>query len=341
MYFKKEDVITETTHFSFSNSDNDTLNIAFGTDKNFLFGCAISIASILLKNSGQHLAFHVFTDTLEPENRERFNVLAKQYNTSITLYIVNCDWLKCLPSTKNWSYAIYFRFIATDYFYNQLNKIIYLDSDIICNGSLQELVTLDIGENIIAAVAEGENLWWKKCADRLGIPAIKNGYFNSGFLLINLKNWHQHNITTKTIIMLMDKDITGKISYPDQDILNILLPGHIIFLDKKYNTQFSINYELKCKFGEHYPHPITDNTVFIHYIGPTKPWHEWAEYPSTKFFYLAKECSPWASISLEKPTTSSQLRYSAKHYLKKKKYSLFLIKTIKYFYKKLVSIVVK
>ncbi|KAA8997303.1 lipopolysaccharide 3-alpha-galactosyltransferase [Affinibrenneria salicis] len=338
MYFNKNDVITETIEFSFSATPDTpaTLNISFGTDKNFLFGCAISIASILVNNPGQQLAFHVFTDTLEADEREKFSALAQQYNTTITLYIVNCDWLKRLPSTKNWSYAIYFRFIITDYFSKILDKIVYLDSDITCNGSLQELIDLDISDYIIAAVAEGERGWWAKCARRLATPTIGKGYFNSGFLLINLKKWHEHNITQKTMEMLMDNQSKGKISYPDQDILNILLPGHILFLDKKYNTQFSINYELKCKFGQTYPHPINDNTVFIHYIGPTKPWHAWADYPSTQFFQQAKLHSPWKEVPLQEPQDANQLRYCAKHMFHRKKiihsfyfHCLYLLKKIK------------
>ncbi|MDX5629726.1 MULTISPECIES: lipopolysaccharide 3-alpha-galactosyltransferase [unclassified Brenneria] len=321
MYFNKNDVITETIEFSFSAEPESkpALNISFGTDKNFLFGCAISIASILMNNPSQQLAFHVFTDTLENDEREKFRELAQQYNTTITFYIVNCGWLKQLPSTKNWSYAIYFRFIITDYFSNTLDKIVYLDSDITCNGSLQELIDLDISHHIIAAVAEGSHNWWAKCAQRLATPTIEKGYFNSGFLLINLKKWHEFNVTQKTMSLLTDNKTKGKISYPDQDILNILLPGHILFLDKKYNTQFSINYELKCKPGQTYPHPINDSTVFIHYIGPTKPWHAWADYPSTRFFQQAKQHSPWKDMPLQEPQDANQLRYCAKHMFHRKK----------------------
>ncbi|MBE5212881.1 lipopolysaccharide 3-alpha-galactosyltransferase [Pectobacterium quasiaquaticum] len=337
MYFKKEDVITETLCFSYIpvDPDKNPLNIAFGTDKNFLFGCAIAITSILIKNPKQQLAFHIFTDTLNEDSRKRFQALAEQYHTTITLYKVNCEWLKRLPSTKNWSYAIYFRFLVTDYFYQQLDKIIYLDSDIVCNGSLQELTTLNIGENIVAAVAEGESSWWEKCAQRLETPSIKNGYFNSGFLLINIANWHKHDVTTKTMAMLSDPQIANRISYPDQDILNMLLPGYIQFLDKKYNTQFSLNYELKCKTGEAYPHPITESTVFIHYIGPTKPWHEWAVYPSSSYFYSAKESSPWKDVPLEKATSANQLRYSAKHEMHKIKILKSIKHYILYFIKKI------
>ncbi|MEH0833145.1 lipopolysaccharide 3-alpha-galactosyltransferase [Pectobacterium cacticida] len=337
MYFKKDEVIKKVVELSYSSSHHskDALNIAFGTDKNFLFGCAISITSVLLKNPNQALAFHIFTDTLDSENCNRFKSLAKQYNTSITLYVVNCDWLKSLPNTKNWSYAIYFRFIAIDYFHHYIDRIIYLDSDIVCNGSLQELSELNLKDYIIAAVAEGESLWWEKCAKRLAVSKIKNGYFNSGVLLINLENWHRNNITTKTMMMLIDKDITNRISYPDQDILNMLLPEHIFFLDNKYNTQFSINYELKCKRGETYPHPINDKTVFIHYIGPTKPWHEWAIYPSSGYFYEAKAKSPWRDVPLEKANSANQFRYCAKHQYHKGEILSSFMSHFNYFLKKI------
>ncbi|WP_349254600.1 glycosyltransferase [Escherichia coli] len=36
---------------------------------------------------------------------------------------------------------------------------------------------------------------------------------------------------------------------------------------EKYNTRYSINYELKDKVDN----PVNDDTVFIHYVGPTKP----------------------------------------------------------------------
>ena len=53
----------------------------------------------------------------------------------------------------------------------------------------------------------------------------------------------------------------------DQDILNLILLGKVKFIDAKYNTQFSLNYELKKSFVC----PINDEIVLIHYVGPTNP----------------------------------------------------------------------
>ncbi|GKW41733.1 lipopolysaccharide 3-alpha-galactosyltransferase [Pectobacterium parvum] len=336
MYFNQEKVIENKIIFSFSSEESE-LDIAYGTDKNFLYGCAISIASILLNNKDKILKFHIFTDTFEEKDNEKFCELAKLHNSNINIYIVNCLWLKNLPNDKNWSYAIYFRFIAVDILYNYTKKILYLDCDIICKGNIRELIETDI-RNVIAAVAtDRDSIWWKKRALTLETPNIAKGYFNSGVILINLENWEAEYITKKAIGMLSNKKTTKKITYPDQDVLNILLSENIIFIKKIYNTQYSINYELKTSKKNQYPNPITNETIFIHYIGPTKPWHIWSEYPSTFYFKKAKDNSPWAKESLMHPQTANQFRYSAKHMFRKGIYIASLFQYLQYFLKKLLS----
>lgn len=333
MYFDKNVVIEKKISFSFLHEESE-LNIAYGTDKNFLYGCAMSIASILLHNKEKKIAFHIFTDHLENKEKEKFESLAQQYNSEINIYLVSCDWLKKLPNDKNWSYAIYFRFIAADILYSSKDKILYLDCDIICKGSIQEVIEKDISRIIAAVVTDRDETWWKKRAEALDTPSIANGYFNSGVLLINLKNWEKESITEKSMAILTDSKRVEKIIYPDQDALNILLSQHIEFIDKKYNTQYSINYELKAKKGSFYPNPINEKTVFIHYIGPTKPWHSWGEYPCIKPFLIAREQSPWCTVPLEMAVSTNQLRYCAKHLLKQEKYLSSFLCFIKYLYKK-------
>lgn len=293
-----------------------SFNICYGLDKNFLFGSGISIASVLINNPQKKLTFHVFTDYFSDDYREKFERLAKEYNTRIIIYIINGDTLKTLPSTRNWSYAIYFRFIIADYFSGKVNRILYLDADIACKGSIQELIDFNFNANDIAAVvAEGDETWWKRRADHLSTPGIVDGYFNSGFLLIHIPVWSAKKISSNAIDLLNDPKISNIITHFDQDVLNILLAGNIKFIDKKFNTQYSINYELKNISTN----PVKDSTVFVHYIGPTKPWHSWGNYPVSIFFYQAKEASPWRYTKLFEPKNAVQSRYAAKHFLKQKK----------------------
>ncbi len=62
--------------------------------------------------------------------------------------------------------------------------------------------------------------------------------------------------------MLRDPDWVSKITHLDQDVLNVLLNGKVKFISEKYNTRYSINYELKDKVDN----PVNDDTVFIHYV---------------------------------------------------------------------------
>ncbi|MGC0124760.1 glycosyltransferase [Providencia sp. 2024EL-00811] len=271
MFFNKENAVTQQIDLSSSDAivNNDSLHISYGIDRNFLYGCGISIASLLKTNPDISFSFHVFTDYFDDEQNKLFKQLAEQYKTSIKVYLVDCEQLKSLPSTKNWSYATYFRFIIADYFSNQLNRMIYMDADIMCQGTLQPLLNIQFKDDEIAAVVpERDRNWWQKRADALGVPSIASGYFNAGFLVLNLVNWSKFDISTKAMDLLSQDAVKAKLSYLDQDILNMLLTGKVIYLDGKYNTQYSINYELQKGKKEN---PITPETVLIHYIGPTKP----------------------------------------------------------------------
>lgn len=322
-------VIKSTLDYNYSNNyHNEKLDISYGIDKNFLFGCGVSIASILIANPTLNFIFHVFTDFFSDDDKQRFEALSEQYSTRVIIYIVDCEQLKSLPSTKNWSYATYFRFIIADYLSDKLDKLLYLDADIACKGSVQELIDYKFSEHEIAAVVmEGNDDWWVKRAESLQTPGLSSGYFNAGFLLINITLWSKNNISSKAIEMLKDKEVVQRITHLDQDVLNILLVENRRFVDKKFNTQFSINYELKTETVC----PVNNNTVFIHYIGPTKPWHTWGIYPVAKSFLDAKSNSPWKDVELLKPKNSHQLRYAAKHMINQKKYISGMVSYFQYF----------
>ncbi len=326
-YFKEEEVIRSVMDFNYRSDDSISFDIAYGIDKNFLFGCGVSIASVLLANPQIDFTFHVFTDFLDVGDRAKFEALAKQYHSRVIVYLIDCDRLKSLPSTKNWTYATYFRFIIADYFSGRSERVLYIDADIACQGSLQPLINLEFNDEIAAVVSEGDREWWRQRAERLDAPALADGYFNAGFLLINIPRWNDARISLRAIEMLNDPEIVARITHLDQDVLNILLAGKVRFIDSVFNTRYSINYELKDNFK----HPVTDKTVLIHYIGPTKPWHCWADYPGAVPFFRAKEASPWSNAPLLKPQTSHQMRYCAKHQLNQKFIFDGIISYIKYF----------
>lgn len=123
------------------------------------------------------------------------------------------------------------------------DKIIYLDVDTIVNKSLQELWDYDLENTCIAARAEN-----------------KNGYFNSGVLLMNLKKIRELELD-KTLDYHLK---TSHFQFPDQDALNITFKFNKVLLPQKFNVMGHIVYNM-------------DKIVIRHFCGVTKPWEENAD----------------------------------------------------------------
>lgn len=329
-----DEVIKKTIIFGEENASKPSpLHIAYGIDKNFLLGCGVSICSILTHNKYNDFVFHVFIDSIPNEEIQRFSQLALMYNTCINIHIINCDRLKKLPTTKNWSYAMYFRFLIADYFVNRQDRILYLDADVVCKGDISKLSDIDFEDNVAAVVTERDKIWWALRAKSLQCIELENGYFNSGVLLLNIVKWAKEFVSDKAKAMLSDDIVISKLTYMDQDVLNLILWDKVKFINNNYNTQFSINYELKDVVSN----PINDDTIFIHYVGPTKPWHSWANYPSALYFTNAKNLSPWKDTPLMSPNNSNYARYCAKHKFKQKKILAGIINYINYLYFKVLK----
>ncbi|QQK70558.1 glycosyltransferase family 8 protein [Pectobacterium versatile] len=297
-------------------ADNDTLNVAYGIDKNYAIGCGISIASILINNDID-FTFHVFSDDFDDDFIKKLNALVEKFKTKIVLYKINSEMLKTLPCTDIWSHAMYFRLLAFSHLSDKISRLLYLDADVICKGSLAKLNKLNTAPHVAAVVRDVPEMQ-KKSANRLKMASLEGKYFNSGVLFVNLTIWNELNLTQNII----DKLISGEesIQYPDQDVMNILLHDNVTFLPREYNTIYSIKNELKDPSHQKYKEIIKNDTILIHYTGVTKPWHKWANYPSTIFFHQALQKSPWITADLKDATAFVEMKKKYKHSISQKKY---------------------
>ena len=75
-----------------------------------------------------------------------------------------------------------------------------------------KLWTVDLGENIIAAV---EDAGVPSTFGKMAIPAESMCYFNSGLLLIDVKKWLNLDVTTKVLRFIEENP--DKLRFHDQD----------------------------------------------------------------------------------------------------------------------------
>lgn len=202
MNFDCHQSIKKILDFNQAPSEQQTqLNIAWGVDKNFMFGAAISMTSVLLHNKDLNIHFHLFTDYIDADYQQRIAKLAEQFATNISIYIMDANGLKILPSGNAWSHAMYFRFIAFEYLAEKINSLLYIDADVICKGSLEELTQIELGEYVAAVITDVDDSPARDIEEN-------RDYFNSGVIFANLKKWKEENFINAAFDILLDKKIS-------------------------------------------------------------------------------------------------------------------------------------
>lgn len=312
------------------------LNISYGVDTNYLDGVGVSITSVIINNKA-NVAFHIFCDKYPSDFISKIQALAEQYKIKVCLYLIDAQCLEYLPQTKVWSRAMYYRLFSFDYLSEKLDRLLYLDADVVCKGSLIELLSVDLDGKISGVVKDVDSIQ-EKVNDRLPAYNLRGRYFNSGVVYVNLIEWSKHRLTEKALALLNSASGKGELfKYPDQDALNILLMDKVVFLPREYNTIYTIKSELKDKTHNQYQDVISDNTVLIHYTGATKPWHAWANYPSVSFYNQALLQSPWRNSPAKDARTLVEFKKRYKHLLVQKHYLRGLINGTAYLYRKILA----
>ena len=172
-----------------------------------------------------------------------------------------------------------------------LDKIIYLDCDIVVLKDLQSLWNFDVSD---VAVAMAPDFYYRDKAtlERLGI--ISGYYLNSGVIVMNLDYWRKHDVQYRILSFIMAKG--SKLIYNDQDGLNSILHNERKELHIKYNFSYYYFHRLIGVSHNEKIHEIIearDNPVIFHYFGPLKPWSLGSYLPGKELFIKYQKLSGW------------------------------------------------
>ena len=222
------------------------LHVCTAFDRSFFLPANVMMHSVI-KNTDSKIHFHLLIPKEDfKEYQEYFSAFPLLKKCLTSVYQVDnrklSDTLR-MSGTRHFSDAAIYRLLMTEYLPLSVDKILYLDGDLVIN--------LDISEIYVKYSNE---------AFSARIERFDDGYFNSGVYLTSLNFWRDHQIKSQALEFLFQNP---SLEYKDQDSLNHVFKYSNVPMEKKFN------------------YPLTDFRIFgssnskaciFHFTGSVKPW---------------------------------------------------------------------
>lgn len=260
------------------------INICLACDDNYSKYAGVVIASILANAKPENtLNFYILDGGIGQENIDKILSLKKIKDCEIHFVKVDDSQFEMYKNIKTHQYVTlqtYYR-LKLSQILPDVDRVIYLDCDMVVNDDLEELFNTDLHNNVIGGVLDirvfGKKVW-------------KNSkYINAGMILFDLEKFRQENI--ENIFYEYTKNNFDKIKTGDQDIINFSLEGRIEILSDVWNVQSS-NFTNRSSY--------TQNPKIIHFVAKLKPWHFGSFSYHRNYYFKYLQLTPWALKEEEK-----------------------------------------
>ena len=282
------------------------LSILYQFNDSYAPYAGVSIYSLLENNrKAEAIDIYVLGEKLSHPCISRLESLVRQYGRRITFLnssrILNKIRELGIPKYRG-SFAANMKLFFSSEMDASTERLLYIDSDTLVTGSLEELFYLPMGENPLAMALDSLG---KKHKTYIGLRK-EEPYFNSGVILFDLKKWRELECERR----LAEHARCYRAHYmsPDQDLLNVALKGYIGRLDARFNFQpvhvrYSVGlylrywkqkgYYSKEELLEAKRQPVILH--FFRFLGEF-PWDTDSLHPYAEVFadYLAQ--SPWNDL---------------------------------------------
>lgn len=291
------------------------LDVLYQFNNKYAPYAGVSITSLLKNNSHfDTLNIHILDDALDPisiENREKLSQLAADFRRKIHIYdteeLTEIIKMSGIPPYRG-SYSANMKMFATEILPDTIKRLIYIDSDTIVTGKLDEIVTMNMDNYCLAMVLD--TVGYKHKLD-IGMNENDN-YYNTGVIVYNFPLWIKEHCTER--ISQYVKNIRAHYPAPDQDLLNLVIKEKILRIDLKYNLQpihcafpaklYLKNYVPKKDYYYGYKEIVkaVKNPIIIHcfrFIGAF-PWHKNSLHPNTEIWDKYLKDSYWSDYRKQK-----------------------------------------
>ena len=287
----------------------DNLNILVSADTNYLPPLGVMLHSLVsARNCGRQINVHLLchAQMLDAVMLERLEKQLREY-ADVELHLVDVSHypeVSGLYPGYGFTPAAYYRLLAPAVL-PHLDKVLYLDCDIIIKDDISDLYDTDIGDYLLAASKDTFVIGrafsaiykFREYLADLGISGTL-GYFNSGVMLMNLAKMREEGLCLQMIKYAQ----THNCLLVDQDVLNYYCQGRVRYIDKSWNNQLGTssfpelrsvpNSEWRAFLAGH------SNEKIAHYTD-LKPWNDLNVAAADIWWSYAKQ-TEWHELLLQR-----------------------------------------
>ena len=253
------------------------IHVCFCSDNNYARHLGVAIASVLMNaDADDRLFFHILDNGISMENRQRLLMLRKIKDFAIEFVKAEEDIFENYDFGKKTNYTVpatFYRLKVPEIF-NQYERMLLMDVDIVVLSSLGKLYRSDFNGKAVAMVK-----------DYLDYVFVGD-YFNAGVILFDIKKCNEMNLSERLIARIMTK----KTEFLDQDAINEVARGMIAELPFACNAQIHKDISANVRKIK----DMIGQVVVLHYTGKAKPWSKYVSpFDGYYYRYLRQTAPVW------------------------------------------------
>ena len=296
------------------------MNVVLISDNNYAYLLGGCLCSLLNSNESiEEVNIYIITDNISEDSIEKIRSIADKYGRKI-VFLKPPKMNEGIVVKGSLNISTYYRLMLVSIMPKDIEKILYLDCDVLVRQNLYELWSTDISSSLLAGVYDTTGTY-----ARTAIGLSKDDiYVNAGVLLINLKKWREDHIEEKFLQYL--SNMSWKVEFNDQGVINHVCSKHISLLNPKFN--FMPTYERyswkelkrivnsKSFYSQQELENSKSSPMIIHFAGYafSRPWYEAVEttYSAEYISYLNE-----TGISYEFKKQPDGLKYTVRRIVNK------------------------
>lgn len=301
----------------------DELNLVWAADDNYAFLAGVSLTSALINNQDyEAINVWILDDRISAEEKERLKCCVAQFDRNIFFLDTEkgLDRIKKL-NARSWgqakSYSAYSRLFLADMLqeYN-VKRAIYIDCDIVFDGSMREIAECNLGNKPLAMAIDYNRLEIRKLLNL----NLNDRYYNSGLVVMDIERWKECQCTERILEHMTN--VGANYPFVDQDLINCVLKNEIALLPLKYNVNprvMQYSYKHLCKiYGmneknyyskSEYDEVRKEKPVGYHCSDPAsgRPWEENSNHIYAEIWNHYFEKSVWYGYYTKKTYEKTSL----------------------------------